>query len=108
MWQEILIFLVFNSIYSIQCNTSDKNTLRNWFDQMKSPTFTCPSIKNEAIGNIRKDKIPPPLVKVVDCTKPGAIYQYDYRVIFLYKMLKKNDLQLKLVYLLKNDMNKIH
>ena len=75
---------------------------------MKLPTFTCPSIKNEAIGNIRKDKIPPPLVKVVDCTKPGAIYQYDYRVIFLYKILKKNDLQLELVYLLKNDLNKIH
>ena len=84
-----------------------KNTLKNWFDQVKSPTFICPSIKNESIGNIRKDKIPPPLVKVVDCAKPGAIYQYDYRVIFLYKMLKKNDLQLELVYLLKNDMNKI-
>ena len=77
MWQEILIFLVFNTIYSIQYNTNDKNTLKNWFDQVKSPTFTCPSIKNEAIGNIRKDKI----VKVVDCTEPSAIYQYDYEVI---------------------------
>ena len=88
MWQQILIFLVFNSIYSIQYNTSDKNTLKNWFDQVKLPTFTCPSIKNEAIGNIRKDKIPPPLVKVVDCTELGAIYQYDYRVIFFIKLKK--------------------
>ena len=80
MWQQILIFLVFNSIYSIQYNTSDKNTLKNWFDQVKSPTFTCPLIKNEEIGNMKTDKIPP-LVKVVDCTEPGAIYQYDYKVI---------------------------
>ena len=82
MWQEILFFLVFNTIYSIQYKKNDKNTLKNWFDQVKSPTFTCPSIKNEAIGNIRKDEIRPPLIKVVDCNELGAIYQYDYRVIF--------------------------
>ena len=82
MWQEILIFLVFNTIYSIQYNTNDKNTLTNWLDQVQSPTFTCPSIKNEEIGSMKNDKIPPPLVKVVDCSELGAIYQYDYRVIF--------------------------
>ena len=107
MWQEILISLVFNTIYSIQYNTNDKNPLKNWFDQVKSPTFTCPSIKNEETRNMKNDKTPP-LIKVVDCNELGAIYQYDYRVIFLYKMLKKNDLRLELVYLLKNNMKKIH
>ena len=81
MWQEILISLVFNTIYSIQYNTNDKNPLKNWFDQVKSPTFTCPSIKNEETRNMKNDKTPP-LIKVVDCNELGAIYQYDYRVIF--------------------------
>ena len=106
MWQKILISLLFNTIYSIEYNTNDKNTLKNWFDQVKSPTFTCPLIKNEEIGNMKNDKTPP-LVKVVDCTELGAIYQYDYRVIFFYKTQKNNNLQLELVYLLNKDMNKI-
>ena len=51
MWQKTLIFLLFNTIFSIQNN---KNCM-----------------KNDVI---------PPLVKVVDCTEPDAIYQYDYKV----------------------------
>ena len=78
MWQKTLVLLIFNIIYSIQYNKNGKNTLKNWFDQVKSPSFTCPPIKSE-IG-MKNDEIPP-LVKVADCTEPGAIYQYDYKVI---------------------------
>ena len=81
MWQRTLILLVFNTIYSIQYNKDGKNTLKNWFDQVKLPSFTCPIIQNE-IG--MKNDVILPLVKVVDCTEPGAIYQYDYKVSYLY------------------------
>ena len=46
---------------------------------MKLPSFTCPTSKNEIA---MKNDITP-LVKVVDCTEPGAIYQYDYKVILI-------------------------
>ena len=78
MWQKTFILLIFNTIYSIQYNKYGKNTLKSWFDQVKLPSFTCPPIKNEI--SIKNDVIPP-LVKVVDCTEPSAIYQYDYEVI---------------------------
>ena len=78
MWQKTLILLIFNTIYSIQYNKYGKNTLKNWFDQVKLPSFTCPPIKNEI--SMKNDVIPP-LVKVVDCTEPSAIYQYDYEVM---------------------------
>ena len=77
MWQKALILLIFNTIYFIQCNKNGKNTLKNWFAQVKLPSFTCPPIENE-IG-MKNDEILP-LVKVVYCTEPDAIYQYDYKV----------------------------
>ena len=79
MWQKTLIILVFNTIYSIQYNKYGKNTLKNWFDQIKLPSYTCPTSKNEIA---MKNDITP-LVKVVDYTEPGAIYQYDYKVILI-------------------------
>ena len=91
MWQKTLIILVFNTIYSIQNDKNCKNTLKRWFDQEKLPSLTCPIIKNE-IG--MKDDVILPLVKVVDCTEPGAIYQYDYKVSYLYNwFLKSNGLR---------------
>ena len=78
LWQKTLIIpLVFNTIYSIQNNKNGKSTIRNRFNKVKLPSFTCPIIQNE-IG--MKNDVILPLVKVVDCTEPGAIYQYDYKV----------------------------
>ena len=73
-----LIVLVLNIIYSNQSKTVGKNTIKNWFDQVKLPSFTCPHIKNE---NFRMQNDTTPLVQVIDCTEPNAIYQYDYKVI---------------------------
>ena len=94
MWQKTLILLIFNTIYFIQCNKNGKNTLKNWFDQVKLPSFTCPPIKNE-IG--MKNGVIPPLVKVVDCTEPGAIYQYDYKVID-FNLKNNNNLHLEVIH----------
>ena len=81
MWQKtLIILLVFNTIYSIQNgNKNGKSTIQNWFNKVKLPSFTCPTSKNEIA---MKNDITP-LVKVVDCTEPGAIYQYDYKVILI-------------------------
>ena len=78
MWQKTLILLVFNTIFSIQNNKNCKSTTKNWFDKVKLPSFTSPIIENEIC---MKNDVIAPLVKVVDCTEPGAIYQYDYKVI---------------------------
>ena len=35
---------------------------------------------NMAVYSGMKNDMIPPLVKVVDCTEPDGIYQYDYKV----------------------------
>ena len=79
MWHKtLIILLVFNTIYSIpNGNKNGKSGIQNWFNKVKLPSFTCPIIQNE-IG--MKNDVILPLVKVVDCTEPDAIYQYDYKV----------------------------
>ena len=79
MWQKTIIFLALNIIYSIQSETIGKNTLKNWFNQVKLPSFSCPHIKNNENFGMQNDATP--LVQVVDCSEPDAIYQYDYKVI---------------------------
>ena len=78
MWRRTIIFLALKLIHSNQSRTLETNTLKNWFRQVKLSTFTLPHIKNiESFGlenNVR------PLVQVIDCSEPDAIYQYDYKV----------------------------
>ena len=80
MWQKTLILLVFNTIFSIQNNKNCKSSIKNGFDKVKLPSFTSPVIANESM----KNDVIAPLVKVVDCTEPDAIYQYDYKVPNLF------------------------
>ena len=76
MWPKILIILVFNTIFSTQNNKNCKSSIKNGFDKVKLPSFTSPIIENESM----KNDVIAPLVKVVDCTEPDAIFQYDYKV----------------------------
>ena len=81
-WQKTLIIvLALNIIYSDQSKREgNKNTLKKWFNQVKLPSFTCPHTQNnEKFGSMQNDTTP--LVQVVDCNEPDAIYQYDYKVI---------------------------
>ena len=55
-------------------NKNDK--LRDWFSKVKSPSFNCPY--SEYLNE--ESKSLPSLVEVVDCAKPGAIYEYDFKV----------------------------
>ena len=55
---------------------SEQNELKDWFDQVKSPSFTCPQMECLVV----KDEKTTPLVKVIDCATPGAIYEYDFKV----------------------------
>ena len=55
---------------------SEKNELKDWFNQVKSPSFTCPQTECQAVN----DENTIPLVKVVECTTQGAIYEYDFKV----------------------------
>ena len=80
-WQKTLIIvLALNIIYSDQSKREgNKNTLKKWFNQVKLPSFTCPHTQNnEKFGSMQNDTTP--LVQVVDCNEPDAIYQYDYKV----------------------------
>ena len=82
-WQKtliVIIVLALNIIYSDQSTEGNINTLRKWFNQVKLPSFTCPHTQNnEKFGSMQNDTTP--LVQVVDCNEPDAIYQYDYKVI---------------------------
>ena len=55
---------------------SEQNELKDWFNQVKSPSFTCPQMECLVV----KDEKTIPLVKVIDCAAPGAIYEYDFKV----------------------------
>ena len=70
--------MALNLIHSNQSKALEKNTLKNWFDQGKSSTFTFPHVKNNESFGTQNNVWP--LVQVIDCSEPDAIYQYDYKV----------------------------
>ena len=72
-YSYINIFLIFsfNNIYE---NNSHVNQLKNWFNQIKSSKYDC---KPPEIINVKNQE---PLIEVVGCDDPKAIYQYDYKV----------------------------
>ena len=85
-WQKtliVIIVLALNIIYSDQSTEGNKNTLKKWFNQVKLPSFSCLHTQNnEKFGSSMQNDTTP-LVQVVDCNEPGAIYQYDYKVILI-------------------------
>ena len=62
---------------------TEKNELKDWFNQVKSPSFTCPKTECQA----KNDENTIPLVKVVECTTQGAIYEYDFKVFHRLKVM---------------------
>ena len=83
-WQKTLIIvLALNMIYSNQSKREgNKNTSKKWFNQVKLPSFTSPYAQNnEKFHSMQNDTTP--LVQVIDCDEPNAIYQYDYKVILI-------------------------
>ena len=76
-----------NVIHSNQSKTLEKNTLKKWFDELILPSFTFPHIKNNKSFGIQYNVMP--LVQVIDCSQPDAIYQYDYKVsIYIHILIK--------------------
>ena len=72
----ISLILIFCLINFFQCSIKSKNNLNEWLKKVSSPIFNCnytESIDEKTISDI-------PLVEVVKCSEPGAIYQYDYKV----------------------------
>ena len=70
---EIIIVLSGNILLYAK---NEQNDLKDWFNQVKSPSFTCPQPECLAVN----DENTIPLVKVIDCMAPGAIYEYDFKV----------------------------
>ena len=68
---NIFIIFSFNNIYE---NNGHVNQLKNWFNQIKSSKYDC---KPPEIIDVKNQE---PLIEVVGCDDPKAIYQYDYKV----------------------------
>ena len=68
------IFVIFK-INGNEGSNSKNDKLRDWFNKVKSPSFNCPRSKF-----LIEESKSLPLVEIVDCAKPGAIYEYDFKV----------------------------
>ena len=87
MWRKTIIFLALNIIHFNQSRTLEKNTLKNWVDELKLHLFTFPHFKDNKSFGIQNNVTP--LVQVIDCSEPDAIYQYDYKVsIYIHILIK--------------------
>ena len=54
----------------------NKEELRVWHTKITDPKFKCPP-SNKSENNSFQG---PPLLKIVDCNEPSAIYRYNYKV----------------------------